>query len=320
MITGKIAIGVDLGGTRIKLGLVSENGEIIRDHNIPTEADKGPSTVISNIIRGAKEIIKDNKLSIDDIAGLGIGAPGAVDLNGGTVKYPPNFPKWEVVRLGQEVSLGLNNIKVEVDNDANVAAVGESKFGAGKNVDNFFMLTLGTGIGGAIIINKKIFRGNNGAAAELGHSSINYDGPQCNCGNKGCIEAYVGQKYLSKRTVEKLKEHPESMIIRLVNGDMKKVEPYVIFQAAKQGDKFAIDILEEAGFYLGIVVANYFNIFDFDIAIIGGGVSAAGALIFDSITKTAKERVLPVHKDRIKIVPAKLGNKAGILGAAGLIL
>jgi glucokinase len=316
----KVAIGVDLGGTRIKLGLVSPGGEIILDHNIATEAENGPNAVISNIIKGAKELIEKSKLNKKNLIGLGIGSPGSVDLDGGTVKYPPNFSNWTIVRLGEEVSKGLGNIKVEVDNDANVAAVGEGKFGAGKGAQNFFLLTLGTGIGGGIMINGKIHRGVTGAAGELGHTSIDFNGPQCNCGNKGCIEAYVGQKYLSKRTVEGLKANPNSKIFELINGDLEKVEPLIIYQAAKAGDEYAINVLNEAGFYLGVAAANYFNIFDFNLAIIGGGVSAARDLIFNSIIKTAKERVLPVLKDRIRIIPAALGNKAGLLGAAGLVL
>jgi glucokinase len=261
-----------------------------------------------------------SKMKKENLIGLGIGSPGSVDLDGGTVKYPPNFPNWTVVRLGEEVSKGLDNIKVAVDNDANVAAVGEGKFGAGKGTSNFFLFTLGTGIGGGIIINDQIYRGPTGAAGELGHISIDYNGPECLCGNKGCIEAYVGQKYLSKRTVEQLKNHPDSKILEIVNGDLEKVEPLVIYQAAKAGDKFASEVLEEAGFYLGIAAATIFNIFDFHLAVIGGGVSAAGDLLFNSIKKTARERVLSVHRDRIQIVPALLGNKAGLLGAAGMVL
>ncbi len=314
-----IIIGVDLGGTRIKLGAVNEKGDIVKDINIASEAEKGPESVIKNIIKGSKELIECGRFPKENVTGVGIGAPGSVDLDGGTVKYPPNFPNWGVVRLGEEVSKGLNGLRVEVENDANAAAAGESKFGAGRDTANFFMLTLGTGVGGGIIIDNKVFRGVTGAGAELGHISIDYNGVQCKCGGIGCIEAYVGQKYFSQATVEKLKSSPGSKIIEMVNGDMSKVEPYIIFKAAEAGDEFAIKSLEEFGFYVGVTVATLINIFDFKLAIIGGGISAAGSYIFDPMIKTANERVLSVHKDKFKIVPAELGNRAGILGAAALV-
>ena len=316
----KIAIGVDLGGTKIKVGLVDESGELLSHHSTDTESALGPERVIQNIIKGSKELLSLNNLTLKDIHGVGIGSPGSVDLDGGTVKYPPNFANWKVVRLGEEVSKGLENILVGVDNDANVAAVGEYKFGAGKGIENFFLLTLGTGIGGGIIIDGKIHRGVTGAAGELGHTSINFDGPQCNCGSKGCIEAYVGQRYLSKRTADKLRNGAKSKITEIVNGDFDKIEPHIIYHAAQDGDQFAKDVLTETGFLLGIVIANYFNIFDFNLCIIGGGVSAAGDLIFNPMIETAKSRVLSVLKNRIEIKPAILGNKAGFLGAAGLVL
>jgi glucokinase len=314
-----IIIGVDLGGTRIKLGAANQQGDIVKDINVAAEAEKGPQSVISNIIKGCKELIDSGIFPKDSVKGVGIGAPGSVDLDGGTVKYPPNFPNWGVVRLGEEVSKGLNGLTVEVDNDANAAIAGESKFGAGKNTDNFFMLTLGTGVGGGIIIDNKVFRGVTGAGAELGHISIDYKGEPCKCGNIGCIEAYVGQRYFSKRTADQLKDYPGSKIHDLINGDIDKLEPFIIFKAAEAGDEFAIKALAEFGFYVGVAISNLVNIFDFQLAVIGGGISAAGSFIFDPMIKTANERVLSVHRDKFKIVPAELGNRAGILGAAALV-
>lgn len=314
-----IVIGVDLGGTRIKLGAVNEKGNIIKDLNIASEAELGPEAVIKNIIKGSKELINCGLFPKESIRGVGIGAPGSVDIDGSTVKYPPNFPNWGVVHLGEEVSKGLDNIPVSVDNDANAAAAGESKFGAGKDYSNFLLLTLGTGVGGGIIINNKVFRGETGAGAELGHVSIDYKGVPCKCGNIGCIEAYVGQKYFSQRTIEQLKDYPNSKIIELVNGDLSKIEPYIIYKAAQSGDEFAIKALAEYGFYLGVAIASFINIFDFELVIVGGGISAAGDFIFEPMRKIAKERVLSVHKNKFKIVPAQLGNHAGILGAAALV-
>jgi glucokinase len=314
-----IVIGVDLGGTRIKLGAVNQKGEIIKDINIASNAEKGPVTVISNIVAGCKELINCGEFPDSSVRGIGIGSPGSIDLDGGTVKYPPNLPNWGVVRLGEEVSKGLGGMLVEVENDANAAVAGESKFGAGKNHSNFFMLTLGTGVGGGIIIDNKIFRGVTGAGGELGHVSIDYNGIPCKCGNIGCVEAYVGQRYFSESTAEKLKNNPNSKIYELINGDYSKLDPFMIFKAADAGDEFAIKALADYGFYVGVAIANFINIFDFELVVIGGGIAAAWDFIFNSMKKTAGERVLSVHRDKFKIVPAELGNKAGILGAAALV-
>ena len=314
-----IVIGVDLGGTKIKLGAVNQNGEIIKSISVDAEAAKGPATVISNIVTGCKELINCGKFPVSSVRGIGIGSPGSVDLDGGTVKYPPNFPNWEVVRLGDEVSKGLDGLPVEVDNDANAAVAGEAKFGAGKGCSNFFLLTLGTGVGGGIIIDNKIFRGVTGAGAELGHVSINYEGAPCKCGNIGCVEAYVGQRYFSESTAEKLKKNPNSKIHELINGDYSKLEPLIIFKAAEIGDDFAIKALADYGFYVGVAITNFLNIFDFELVVVGGGIAAAGDFIFEPMRKTVKERALSVHRNKFKIVPAELGNKAGILGAAALV-
>ncbi len=315
--TQNLAIGVDLGGTRIKLGAVDDKGKLLHDCTIPTEAEHGPRRIVENIAKGIQSIF--TQIDSSKVVGIGIGAPGTVDLDGGTVKYPPNFPGWTVFRLGDELKK-LFQIPVQVDNDANAAAIGEAKFGAGVGHKDFVMVTLGTGVGGGIILDGKIYRGPFGGAGELGHITIDYNGPKCNCGNYGCVEAYVGQRYLSKRTVEKLQNHKQSKIVELVNGDISKVEPSIITQAAKQGDEFALNVLKETGMFLGIALASVLNLFDLRFIIVGGGVAGAGKPLFDSITQTVKSRVLKPISDEVKVVPAQLGDATGVLGAAALVL
>jgi glucokinase len=316
--TKKFAVGVDLGGTKIKVGVVDSTGTLLHDTIVPTEADQGPEHVIQQIAKGIHRLLDSSGNMHGDFIGIGIGAPGTVDLNGGTVKYPPNFPNWGVVMLGDEINK-IFNLRVEVDNDANAAAVGEAKFGAAVGDPDFIMITLGTGVGGGIIMNGKIFRGTTGGAGELGHISIDYDGPRCNCGNYGCIEAYVGQKYLSKRTIEKLKDHPDSKIFELSKGDMNEVEPYLISQAANQGDQFALGVFKEMGTLIGVALATILNILDFRLVVVGGGVANAGKPLFDAMNESARSRVLAPMKDDVRVIPAKLGNHAGILGAAALL-
>lgn len=309
----KYVIGVDLGGTFIKAGVVDNFGEILIEDSIPTEAEKGPSHVVEQISKVVERLRKDFN---DEIIGVGIGAPGQVDPEGG-VKYPPNFPGWTVVYLAKEVE-SKTGLRAVVDNDANVAGIGEAKFGAGRKYPNFIMVTLGTGIGGGIIINGKIYRGPTGGAGEIGHVSINFDGPKCNCGNYGCVEAYVGQRYLSAWVAEELERNRNSKIIELVNGDLSKIEPRIISIAAEQGDEFAINVWRRAGFYVGVMLASVMNLFDINVAIVGGGIAKTGKILFDAMNETVKSRALKPIAERAIVIPAELGNRAGILGAGAL--
>jgi glucokinase len=314
-----VAVGVDLGGSAIKSGLVTPQGEILRDTTLPAEADQGPRHVIEQIVKSVHQLIDSSSYDRQEFAGIGVGSPGTVDLDGGTVKYPPNFPGWTVVRLGEALynEFGLH---IEVDNDANAAAVGEAKFGAGVGHKDFIMVTLGTGVGGGLILDGKIYRGPFGGAGELGHITIDYNGPLCNCGNRGCVEAYVGAKYLTQRAVEGVKNNPGSRILALVKNDITQIDPKVISLAAEEGDTTAIDIFAEAGKHLGIGLASVVNLLDVRLIIIGGGVAHAGKPLFDAVRESVKHHVLKPMAEGLEVLPAKLGNSAGILGAAALVL
>lgn len=309
-------IGVDLGGTYIKAGAVTRDGEILYETSIPSQAEVSPQAVVVQIAK-AVAAVKENQAG-NQLEGVGIGSPGMVDLDGGTVKYPPNFSNWTTFRLGEETAKKIGG-HVEVENDANAAAVGELKFGAGKGLKNFIMITLGTGVGGGFIVDGKAFRGEQGGAGEIGHTTINFDGPKCNCGNRGCVEAYVGQRHLSRRVGEQLKSHPDSLINKMIGGDIEKLEPKIISEAAANGDRFALSVWKETGMYVGVAVASACNLFDIGTVIVGGGVANAGKPLFDSIEETAKWRMLPPLRERFKLIQAKLENSAGILGAAALI-
>ncbi len=308
-------IGVDLGGTFIKAGPVSKQGNLLYEISIPSQAEVSPESVVSQITKAVKTIT--SKYPHDKLLGVGVGSPGLVDLDGGTVKYPPNFKNWTVFRLGDETSKSTG-VRVEVENDANAAAVGELKFGAARSFPDFIMVTLGTGVGGGVVIGGKVFRGQSGGAGEIGHITINFEGPQCNCGNRGCVEAYVGQRYLSQRVSDQLIFHHDSLINRLIDSGVEHLEPKIISQAAEQGDSFALEVWKETGMYVGVAIASAFNLFDISTAVIGGGVAKAGKPLFDAITETVKLRVLSPLRPMVKVVPAALEN-SGILGAAALI-
>lgn len=312
-------IGIDLGGTSVKAGVVSIDGEILHQISIPTEADKGPAIVTEQIVKAIKEISSTENYK--PIIGVGVATPGIVSTDGNTVEAPPNFKGWDSFPLRDSIAEGLgNNIPLRIENDANAAALAEAKFGAGRGKKNFLFVIWGTGVGGGIIIDGMIYHGPHGGAGEFGHGSIDYEGPQCNCGNIGCIESYVGQKYLSARAVRYLETRRDSKVWKLVQNDPAKIEPKVLYEAAKIGDRAATEIMTEAGELLGVAISSFMNIMNFDLAIVGGGISAAGDLVFKPMNHRVKKCVMAPLRPIAQVLPAHLGNQAGILGAAGLVM
>ena len=309
----KYAVGVDMGGTTIKFGLVTPRGKVKDKFCLETNAKEGPGAVVSQVKKGIKKILSGKH----KIAGIGIGAPGSVIEKKGTVENPPNFPGWESVPLGKLIKKEFNK-KVFVENDANVAAIGELIFGAGKKLDNFIMVTLGTGVGGGIIINKEIYRGESGAAGEIGHVSINERGRKCNCGSRGCIETYAGNNYLIEQVKKELRGHKESKLYELAR-ENNELTPKLIYDAYLLNDDFAESIIVNLGQKLGHALASIANVLDIANVIVGGGVSGFGEILFDSIENSMKNRVVKPMRKRVKVSPAKLKNEAGVKGASALV-
>jgi len=313
--TEKYAIGVDLGGTNIKIGIVSQKGKLLEKISLSSKAEGGPDKVVKQIRLGIKEILSKNKKKI---RGIGIGSPGVVSIKKGTVENPPNFPGWTKVNLGNIISKEFD-IDCHVENDANAAAIGEMIFGTGKRYNSFVMITLGTGVGGGIILNRKLYRGEIGAAGEIGHITINYEGPRCNCGSFGCIEAYVGNNYLISKVKADLTASPNPKILKLVNNDLNLLTPLIINKAAEDGDTFAKSVISEMGEQIGSTLASVSNLLDVSTFIIGGGVSGFGRPLFTAINKSLVVRVITSLRNRVKVLPAKLKNEAGIKGASALV-
>lgn len=311
----KYAVGVDLGGTNIKIGIVSQKGKILEKVSLNSKAEGGPEKVVKQIKAGIKEILAGNRKKI---RGIGIGAPGVVSTKKGTVENPPNFPGWTKVNLGNIIKKEFD-IDCYVENDANAAAIGEMIFGAGKKYNSFVMITLGTGVGGGIILNRKLYRGEIGAAGEVGHITINYNGPRCNCGSYGCIEAYVGNNYLISKVKSDLINSPNQKILELVNNDLNLLTPLILQKAAEDGDTFSKIIISEMGEQLGSALASVSNLLDVSTFIIGGGVSGFGKPLFFAINKSLVARVITSLRNRVKVLPAKLKNEAGIKGASALV-
>ncbi len=307
-------IGIDLGGTNIKAGIVNREGKILKKVSVPTNAHSGPDGVLAQISFVIHRLLE---FSSGSILGVGVGLPGIVDPSTGVVKNPPNLKGWGSVPVG-EILQSEFNLPVFIENDANSAAIGELIFGAGKELNDFIFVTLGTGVGGGIVVSRKLFRGSSGGAGEIGHISIDYNGPKCNCGSRGCIEAYLGNNYLVKRVKRELRKHPDSLINSLALEQGEEITPYVINLAAKRGDKFAIDFIAESGRLLGFALSSVVNLFDVHTVIIGGGVAGFGKLITQPALRALKERVLTPSKKKVKVKLAKLKNNAGIQGASAL--
>jgi len=309
------SIGVDLGGTNIKIGLVSKDGKIVKKDKVPTNAGSGPESVVSQIKLSIHNILRKNDKKIK---GIGIGSPGTVTLKGGVVEYPPNLPGWEKVRLGDIISKEFE-LDTYVENDANAAAIGEMIFGNGKKLNSFIMVTLGTGVGGGIVFKRKLFRGEHGSAGEIGHMTIDYSAGKCNCGSFGCVETFLGNHYIINSVRKKLPENMHSSIWKLIDNNFERLSPRVVQQAAEEGDSFAKQVINDLGFYLGCCLASTADLLDISTFIIGGGVAGFGKPLFHAVEKAVETRVLRSIQERVKILPAKLRNDAGIKGASALV-
>ncbi len=312
----QLVIGTDLGATTVKTGLVRGDGRILYQNRFPTRAAEGPDAVIGQIILSVEDALAHSGGA--HVGGLGIGSPGVVD-DDGVVKSPPNMKDWDEVPLHAKLQEHFQRT-VAIENDANAAAIAESRFGAGREFPHFLFVIWGTGVGGGIILNRKIYRGPTGGAGEVGHVVIDYNGLPCNCGSRGCVEAYVGQRYLSRRTAERIDEFPSSRILHYAGNDRNNIEPLHLSLAAQEGDPLAHEILHEAGQLLGVAVGSVMNTMDLRVCIVGGGVSAVDDSVFAAMEASVRSHVLkPLRKD-IRVLRAALGNEAGILGAAGLVL
>ena len=311
------AVGIDLGGTNLKAALVHREDGIVESTRRPTDADKGPEHVLRSIAALASQLIKTAPDSA--VAGIGIGSPGAINWERTTVTRPPNLPGWDSINL-LHAHLGdhLGDLPVIVENDANVAGLGSAFYGAGRQFDSFIMVTLGTGVGGAIIYRNKIFRGSTGGAAEIGHMTIDYEGPYANSGVSGAIEAYLGQTFLSAHARDRLVNYPDSALHELVDGKLDQLTPRLLYEAAQNDDPAAQEILEWAGHKLGCVLGSAVNLLDIRTIIVGGGVSAAGDYILAPARETLPNFVVPGLRDHLQIHREELGNEASLLGAARL--
>ena len=313
----KYYIGIDLGGTFIKGGIVNENGEILISDKTPTEVEKGDKGVAANIARLAKDLLSKQGIDLSEVEGLGIGSPGMIDSSEGNVVYSNNLG-WENFRISDELSRLLGGIKVKIGNDANVAALGEVKFGAARNYNSAIMITLGTGVGGGIVIDGKLVEGNKGAGAELGHIVIVKGGEQCSCGRRGCFEAYSSATALIRDTKRAMEAHPDSKMWEI--GTTSAVDGKTVFDYAPT-DTYAKEVLDSYIEHLACGLVNYANIFRPEVILLGGGVCAQGDNLIKPLQKIFDQEIYAGDKGpRVPILVAELENRAGLLGAAALLM
>ena len=313
----KYYIGIDLGGTFIKGGIVNENGEILICDKTPTEVEKGDKGVAANIAKLTNDLLARQGLTVADVEGLGIGSPGMIDSAEGNVVYANNLG-WENFRICDELSRLLGGVKVKIGNDANVAALGEVKFGAARNYNSAVMITLGTGVGGGIVIDGKLVEGNKGAGAELGHIVIVKGGEQCSCGRKGCFEAYSSATALIRDTRRAMEAHPDSKMWGC--GSLDMVCGKTVFDYAPV-DSYAQEVVDSYIEHLACGLINYANVFRPEVILLGGGVCAQGDNLIVPLQKLVDQEIYAGDKGpRVPILIAELENNAGLLGAAALLM
>ncbi len=309
-------IGVDLGGTDIKYGVVAEKGEVLHKGSLSAQVNLGREAILQNINRAVEKSLAYADKRRIRITGIGVGSPGTVNLQTGRIEGScPNLPQMVNVNLKEWLSNHFT-FPVCVDNDANVMALAEFKFGAAKGYKDALCLTLGTGIGGGIILEGRLFHGSNFAGAEFGHMSICHNGRKCNCGGIGCLEMYASAPAMVRDAKRLLRRSRKSVMRRLVRGDLDRLTTKVIFQAEKEGDALASTIISQACAYLGAGIASAVNLLNPEVVVIGGGVSKGGQSFIRRIEKEVKRRAFPSATKGLKVVKAKLGNDAGFIGAA----
>ena len=320
------AIGMDLGGTAIKAAVVCEERGILTDRTMLTDTGSGPMGIVGQLAALVAELYRLACETLDclDFAGAGVGAPGAVDARKGMLSYPPNLPGWAIVPLRDELQKVLIekeglSIPVFLDNDANVAAFGEAFYGAGREFRDFLMVTLGTGVGGGIILNRKLYRGAHGTAGEVGFMIIDFEATTHHAGIRGTLESFIGKKGIVELAHRMIAANPSRSVVgKLCNNDHTKLSPIHLERAALQGDELSLAVWQRVGSILGVGLANVTALMDIRKFVIGGGIAAAGNLIFNPAMDQLRRSTLPSMHDGLELVPALLGNKAGMYGAAAL--
>jgi len=297
-------IGIDVGGTNIKMGLINQDGRIIFKTNLDTKVYNSKEKLIKAVAETLLASLQENKIKTKDVAGIGIGLPGLIDPPAGVVKFLPNIPGWKNVPL-KKLLEKHTGIPVFLENDVNMISLGEWKFGAGRGLKDIVCITLGTGVGGGLILDGRLYRGAGGVAGEVGHIPVNEEGPKCNCGGRACLENYVGNQYLNAQAAKRF--------------GRKEITMRDVGDLARAGNKKAIAFWEDVAVHLANGLTGVVNLLNPTHIVVGGGMANNSKFIFPVLRKRLKERAMVVQGRMIKVVRARLGNDAGIIGAKVLV-
>ena len=310
-------IGCDLGGTNLRAAIVDiETGQVMIQKSISTLARRGHDAVMRRMANLFLQLIQSSGMQKEEIGGIGIGVPGVLDLEKGEVLFLPNLAgNWPHVPLTDTITR-LTGLPTTLLNDVRAITYGEWAFGAGRGVDTVAVFAIGTGIGGGLVLNGQLHLGIGGTGGELGHTTIDFNGPRCGCGNYGCLEAYASGPAISAMGLKAVTQGLTTFIADLCENDLNRITPELIAKAAYQGDEIAKDIFERAGFYLGIAAANVCVAIGPRRIIIGGGVAQAGDLLLEPIRRTMRAHVTVMPVEQVEVVQSQLGNNAGVVGVA----
>jgi glucokinase len=307
---------LDLGGTLIRTARMNPEGDIFAHVRESIDAAQGRDVTLPYVIDAIRRVAPTDG---SPIKAIGVSAPGPIDPWEGTVINPTNIPGWQNLPLADMLSKEFG-CPAWLGNDGNVAALAEQRFGAAKGVKDVIYLTIGTGIGGGIIVDDRLLLGARGLAAEVGHTTIQTNGPRCACGNIGCLEVMANGPAIARYAREAIQQGRQTWITDLVRGDLSQITARTVNEAAQQGDPVAIELYRRAGFYIGVGIVNLMHTFNPAMFVIGGGVTHGGDLLFDPIRTTVKERAMQQYWVDVPIVPAVLGDDVGLLGALVLVL
>lgn len=315
--TKKYKIGVDLGGTNVKVALIDSHGKIVFTTSVPTRAEMGYEYTISNIKEVIYTSLKETNTPKENLAGIGFGCPGQIDSVNGIVRLLPNIPGWVNIPLAEIMEKEFG-VPTKVDNDVRCAALGELNYGAGKGCKNLVCITVGTGVGSGIIVNGELVRGASMSAGELGHIIVEHNnGEFCGCGNTGCLEAYASGPSIVKMAHDYIMGGKSSKFKELAVNT--PITPRIVYEAAKQGDAVAKAIFDRTGYWLGVALTGVVNLLNPEKIIVGGGVAQAGEMLLEPIRETIKKRAIGVSADAVQVVNAQLGETAGVIGASLLV-
>lgn len=315
----KKVIGIDLGGTTAKIGILSQSGDILSKWELSTDISEEGTKIVPNIIQSIKAYLDSEKLSSEDFLGIGMGTPGTVNRKNGTVIGAFNL-NWKTLQPIREQFESSTGIPFFLDNDANVAALGEQWKGAGNNEKNVSFITLGTGVGGGLVTDGTLIHGAVDAAGEVGHITVEPGGYECTCGKKGCLEQYASATGIVRLARDLAKEYSEESDLKTLVLSNDPLDSKAIFDAAKAGDTYANFVVDRFAYYLGLALGNIANILNPSTIVLGGGVSKAGEFLVERVSKVVEEFTFPTIRSVTKIKIAELENDAGMIGAASLVI